>query len=110
MYVRITHIRWRGIARPWKDIERGPWMTGWIHYSHGANRPGGRMIAQLSFHQEGAAKSARAEGMLYEPTLQSLGDSRMRIRGYERLETETGTAAVLQEWLVEVIQASPPPP
>lgn len=73
------------------------------------SEPGGVLRLCLTDRRNKSNAGKIAE--LFEPVLVNLGALGMRFRGFERVSTPDGPAAVAQEWLVEILppEITPPP-
>lgn len=101
MLVRVLFLRRQGVPLQKREVADGRWLHGAIQLISTYNTSGGYRSLTLTDPDNQTAGGKIA--VLFEPTIEGLGDGRMRFRGVERIAVAGGQAAVVQEWLVEIM-------
>ena len=102
MFVRILPLRRQGRRLSHHDWINQPAVEGALSLSGLGTRRGFVRIATLQ--QVGGGLTHPLLPELYEPTLTTLGNGVLVLRGFERCATRAGSVAVVQEWHCTVVK------
>lgn len=93
---KLRTLREAGKRRTSREIEADPGVAGYFRMSY-QGRGGYRVLT--FYPRAGIRETPRETRQLYQPEIVSFMESGLRVRGFERC----GEAAVVQEWLCDVV-------